>query len=138
MTNSPNKGEIVIRFEPPDLIVVNYIGDIDGPHILASETESVPYLESASLYFLLLDVSRLTSFSAEARRLASHSGGKTKSQLRGMAIVGASYHYRVMGTLVSKAANLLYHRQDNPISFFSNETEARDWITKRRREIAAK
>lgn len=138
MTDSPKNGEVILRFEPPDLILATYIGDIDGPHILASEIESVPYLESAPLHFLLLDVSRLTSFSPEARRLAGHSGGKTKSQLRGIAIVGASFHYRVMGTLVSKAANLLYHRQDNPVSFFTNETEARDWIMKRRREVAAK
>ena len=136
MNNPAKKGEIFIRFEPPDLLIATYVGDIDAPHIRASEVESLPYIDEVPYHLLIIDVARLRSFSPEARRIASHSGGKIKSQIRGVAIVGASFHYRVIGMLVGNAANLLYRRLDNPLAFFRNETEAREWINMRRRIVA--
>jgi hypothetical protein len=124
-----------ITIEPPDVLFVAYVGDLDGPDILASEPEGVRLSEKLPYHLLLIDVSQLKSFSADARRVAAHSGGKTKSVLRGMAIFGASFHYRAIGTLIAKAAAILYRHENNPLRFFNTEAEARVWIAERQQVL---
>jgi hypothetical protein len=135
MTNSFQKGEFTVRFEPPDLLFVAYSGDIDGYHILACEAECNSFLQSIPVHLAIIDVSRINSFSARAREESSRSAARSKSLLSGSAIIGASFHHRVMGSLITKAANLLYRRYENPIVFVRDEAEAREWAIARRKAI---
>ena len=140
MSEKMIEGEIHHHFEPPDTVLTRYIGDIDSKQVLAAnwEAERIHEQITTPYHFLILDASKLTSFSTEARRTAADSGGRLGAAMRAIAIVGASFHYRALGTLVSKAAALLYRQRDNPVRFFNTEDEARVWIDERRRTVGSR
>lgn len=133
MSTVPRGGEIRQRWEPPDTIHVRYIGHLDGPHMREAAREVTPWLENQTYFFVLIDVSEMLSLSADARRATSESDSGVK--LRGIAIVGASFHYRALGTLIARGVALLQRHVDNPLRFFSTEEEARAWLAVRRQEM---
>lgn len=135
MKSERGNGAIEISFEPPDLLLVAYVGDIQGHHILDSEPRGLQLTEALPYHFMLIDVSRLASFSPDARQRSAHSGAKNKSPIRGVAILGASFHYRAIGTLIVKAKALIYREDPVPLRFFDNDAQARAWIAERRNAI---
>lgn len=135
MKNPPTSG-IISTFEPPDLVIARYVGRVDGPHVRAAVKETRPFIAQCSYFFVLFDITRLESATADARRASAENEQGVK--LRGMAIVGASFHFRVLGALVARAVGIVQRHFDNPLRFFDTEEEARAWFDERRREIQAK
>lgn len=126
-------GPHLFRWEPPDLGILRYDGYVDAVMVRSLSAQSRGLLLAQPRVFMLVDVTRLTKISAEARRLSAD--GSKNLNLRGVAIVGASPVMRVVAGLVSRAVELLSHRADNPTRFFDSEREARAWIAARRSEI---
>ena len=123
-------GPHLFRWEPPDLGHILYDGTVDGAMVNALYAQTRRFLLLQPRVFMLVDLTRLSRISAEARKLSAE--GSKGLNLRGVAIVGASPLMRVVAGLVSRAVELMGNRADNPTRFFETEREARAWIAARR------
>jgi len=128
-------GDHWFRWEPPDLGYLSYSGDLDGPEAVALSQTSRRFTVGKPHVFLLVDMSRMGRISREARAVSAD--GSKGITFRGIAVVGASAHMRVLAGLVSRAVDLLHGNSDNPTRFFVTEAEGRAWIAERRRMIVA-
>ena len=127
-------GTHLFRWEPPDIGYLSYFGDLDGKSMAALSQASRSFTLGKPRVFLLVDMSKVGSIAGDARRVAAD--GSKDLHFRGMAIIGASAHIRVIAGLVSRAVDLLHHKNDNPTRFFETEAQAREWIKGRREAIA--
>lgn len=126
---------IVQRWEPPDTMFAQYAGHLQVGDIRRAHAEVKASVQGCPYFLMLIDASRLTSVSGEARR-AMAENGETAKRLRGTAIVGASFHFRALGTMVARAVSLLNRHEDNPTRFFATEAEGRVWLAERRRTLS--
>ncbi|MDI1430432.1 STAS/SEC14 domain-containing protein [Polyangium sorediatum] len=133
-------GETFALTEEPDLIVWRMIGHVSGDDIRRLFDVQQRFCEGWPHAFVLVDVRRAEHFTPEARRIAAEgpAGGAVVLPIRANAVVGASFHIRVLGTLVSRAAALLNPTNTAPLRFFETEPEARAWLAERSREINAR
>lgn len=122
------------RWEPPDTVCVDYVGVLNPAHVHAAQVEAAPWTSSVPYFFVLINVAKLGPVSKEVRKAFAENGESAK-QLRGIAIVGASFHLRAVGNMITKAAAILHRHVDNPLRFFETEEEARAWLVERRREV---
>jgi len=129
------KSGIFQRWEPPDTMVARYVGHLQVGDIRKAHAEVKASQQGCRYFLMLIDVSELGSVSGEARRAMAENGETAKS-LRGTAIVGASFHFRALGTMVARAVSLLNRIQDSPTRFFTTETEAAAWLAERRRTLS--
>jgi hypothetical protein len=83
--------------------------------------------------FLLVDLGRTGSVSETARESAMASMRALNP--RATAVFGADFHLRIIATLITKAASLIDPHVKGPVSFFSREKEARDWLAETRRRV---
>ena len=129
-----------VVYEPPDLYITRFVGDVDAATItrIAEEQNRLfeQQLPGGRDYILALaDVSAIRRVTTDARETFRNIAPSIN--VYGIAIVGASFHIRVVATLVTRAANLLTNRtQRNPVCFFGTEAEARAWLAKRRAIVA--
>lgn len=126
-------GPHVFRWEPPDLGCLVYDGYVDGAMVKSLAAQTREFLLGVPRVFMLVNVSRLTRITAEARKLSAENSKGLN--LHGVAIVGASPLMRVVAGLVSRAVELLREHRDNPTRFFENERDARAWFAVRRGEM---
>jgi hypothetical protein len=124
--------ESSVAFEPPDVVVWTLVGDIGLNMLLELREEQERIAKGWPYVLVLLDVSRVGSVSAAARTEATRKRDTTP---RGIAYVGASFHLRVLATLLSKAASLLNKISEDPPRFFATKAEAFAWLEERRRQI---
>ncbi len=126
---------------------MNPISEKDvGPHRLIKETEQILAVqfggspsesEIASIVdamveaaagkpvLVLVDLTRVETFSAAARRAAAAVANRL--DLRGVAMHGASFHMRVVAKLVAGAI-ALFMKSELPQEFFDDRTTARAWL----------
>jgi hypothetical protein len=129
-----------VVYEPPDLYITKFVGDIDAADLrrIAEEQNRLfeQQLPGGRDYILALaDVSAVGRITADARKAFGQMAPSVK--VCGTAIIGASFPIRVIATLVNKAGNLLANRtQMNPVCFFGTEAEARAWLAERRAIVA--
>ena len=135
MPNSIESG-IFQRWEPPDTMFARYVGQLDVVHLRKAQIEVKDSQQGLPYFLILIDVSQLSSISSEARRTMTENG-ETARNLRATAIVGASFHFRALGTMVARAVAILNRQVDSPTRFFSTEAEARVWLAERRRSLAS-
>jgi hypothetical protein len=121
-------------FEPPDVCVWTLVGDVGLKTMTELYAEQERIAKGRPYVLVLVDVSGMASVSSEARAEAARR--RDVMVQRGVAFVGASFHLRVLATLVSRAANLLNNIRDNPTRFCATKAEAFAWFEERRREIA--
>jgi hypothetical protein len=88
---------------------------------------------------VIIDVSHLESITPAARRAAAQGPepGKKVMPVRASVVIGASFHIQVLGLLVAKAARFINRNDDMELHFCDTEAQARTWLEKKRREIAA-
>lgn len=120
----------LFRWEPPDIGLVRYCGDLDGPTTGLISEKSRRITLGKPRIFLLVDMTKLGKVTAEARQLSAQ--GSKDLNLRGVAVVGASAPLRLIAGLVSRAIDLVNGNTDNPTRFFETESQARQWIATRR------
>ena len=114
-------GKHITYFEEPDIIFMG----------LAGETSDA---EGHKMLFFLMDGRQMAGISPGARKAVAET--LKEIPLYGMAIFDAPMKARVVAKLVITAVNLF--RKDastNPIEFFPNEAEAREWIASRREKF---
>lgn len=129
-------GPHLFRWEPPDLGYISYLGDLDGDSAAALSAASGKITAGKPRLFLLVNLAQLGRISKEAR--SQSVGGSQDLVIRGIAIVGASAHLRLIAGLVGRAVELMQRKQDAPTRFFATEAEGRQWIDQRRRALDAK
>lgn len=122
-----------MRFEPPDICVAVFVGDIDGVVMRRMNEELKRAAEGRDHIFFLIDQTRAGSVNAEARRLGVE-GARGINILAG-AVFGASFHMRVVMTLIVRVLRLVQNQQGNLLQFFATEAEARAYLTERRRAL---
>jgi hypothetical protein len=128
----PRRHLFSVSFEPPDVVRMVLEGDLDGPEVVAATKEVIACAARSSEPFLLADVRRLGSISPAGRR-ASLETSKDLS-LHAIAVIGASFHVRVLSTLLIKSMRLL-NRNIYELGFFATEDEAMGWLSEHRAQI---
>jgi hypothetical protein len=128
-----------ITLEEPDVAHWCLAGDVTADDIREIYELQLKFCKDKPYVFVLVDVSKIRSITAEARKLAAQgpTPGKTVMPIRANVVYGASFHFRVIGTLIAKAAHFIHRGQDNPTRFFENEADGRAWLAQRRIEIGA-
>lgn len=124
-----------IRFEPPYLGVLRVRGDLDAAAVTAIFHGLSSFAAEQGALVLLVDTSQVTSLDPAARKVSLEESHRLP--LRGIALCGASFAFRVLVTLVHNAAALVHGERDNPVQFCADEAEGRAWIAARRTAIAA-
>lgn len=131
-----DKNGVLQHWEAPDIVNVRYVGALRPEHLNAARDEAASWIRGVPYFFTLLDVTKLGAVSTEARRAMAQNGENAK-HMRGIAIVGASFHFRALGNMVAKAIAILHRHADNPVRFFETEEEARAWLEERRQIVHA-
>ncbi len=75
---------------------------------------------------VLTNVTRLGDFPTELRKLSRESS--TAVPIKATAIVGASFHIRVISTLLIKATRLVSKVELGPVNFVATEEEGWTWL----------
>lgn len=84
-------------------------------------------------HFVVADFSRVTTVDPEVRRQASSD--ERVRRVIGIAMVGTTFHVRVMMTMITKAVEILYGDTRGKMRFFDTDREAFDWITQERERL---
>ena len=130
------KGQVSsVWWEPPDIVVWEFIGEVDAKVMNDLYSEQARLSLGKPHVLVLVHLERAGKVTTEARHEAARK--RDTMNVRGIAYVGASFHLRVLATLVTKAATMLHRASDNPMRFMKTKAEALAWFAERRREIAA-
>lgn len=91
-------------------------------------SELKAFARSRPLLLVLTDMTRLKEMPADVRKIARE--GSSDIVLGAIAIMGASFHLRVVTTLLLKGIRLLKRRPLPPLSFVASEQEGWNWLLK--------
>jgi SpoIIAA-like len=131
---SPPGASFVAR-EALDICRWTFVGDISGDEMRRLFVVQKAVMTGAPHLLLLIDLSRVLRVSPEARKVGA--ANNTEERALGTAIFGASFHVRMLATLVTMAGSVLRKLKstDSPVRFFETEREALTWLSERRAEI---
>lgn len=135
MSGRDHSGGTFFRWEPPDICVLTLIGDVTGEDMRQMVAAAVAQTAGRAYALGLIDMSRMGTISPEARLIAKNEARAIP--MRGTAIIGASFHHRVMALLISKAVALV-KKDSQPVAFLTTLGEARAWLAERREALLAK
>jgi hypothetical protein len=123
--------------EEPDVLIGHYVGHVTGEDVRRLTAHRRLHTEGRPYVFLMIDVHRMVHFTPEARRVASETSGTPDDNvpIHGIAIVGASFHFRVLGNMLFRGIQLLRRRDAFTLRFLNTQDEARAWFEERRREL---
>jgi hypothetical protein len=124
--NQINIGEHIFWFEEPDLTYTIFVGDVSGSE-MASIGQNIKDALNGRKYFGILDLTRLGSFSSEAKKAF-----RTIPTPISSAVIGASTQLRVVATILAKGFAMMHRGADSPTEFFADEASARAWVQKLR------
>lgn len=94
--------------------------------------DQAAFCKGKSAIYVVIDMVQMKEVDSDARRAAvrgPHVDGKPMP-VKAVAIVGGSFHLRLLGTMINKASAVLNHVPQNPIEFFDTFDEALQWIEK--------
>jgi hypothetical protein len=130
MTNPVDKdgycqiGPHRVKFEPPDIIHIVADGDVDAPHV-AAMFDAVDEAFRLGTPYVLRDARRGGAPTRNARAYVTKDN--RIQRLAGVVSYGASFHVRIVSTMVDKALQVL--RPNSPrILFFDTYEQGRAWI----------
>lgn len=124
--------------EPPDIIIWALVGRVSGDDMRRLYAEQVAFSRGKHEIYVIADLQRMEHVEAAARHVAAHApdvDGKAMT-VGGMAVVGGSFHLRMLAKMANKAAALLKRNSESPVAFFTTYDEARQWFTEIRRTKA--
>lgn len=126
-------GSHSIRFEPPDLYVTTFIGEISGAEMMERNAEVARFAAGKPFVLGLADIRR-GIMTPDARRAAT---GLTKLS-RGTAFVCLEPKQQLSLSILATARESIQSgATDSPLGFFATEPEAREWIAERRMALQA-
>jgi hypothetical protein len=129
-TGERQVGLHLIRWEPPDTIYVELVGELAEKEVHSIHA-ALEDLSRAGSIFLILNISRLGRMSPTARAAAARWPHITR--IRAIATFGIGFEQRVLATLILKAVGLLSKDFTAAVAFFDREAEARVWCEGQRR-----
>jgi len=94
--------------------------------------DQAAFSKGKSSFFVIVDLRRMEHIGSEARREAARAplvDGKPMP-VGAIAIIGGSFHMRILGTMINKAASALNRIKETPIGFFDTDEEAKQWFEK--------
>jgi hypothetical protein len=125
-----------VTIEPPDVCLWRLVGPVSADTMRELYEVQWQFSQGKPYLLVLVDLSRVGPVSREARKVSAEGprNGQTMP-VRGTAVFGASFHVRVLMTLVTKALRVMYPETaaDNPTAYFETEADARAWLDERRR-----
>jgi hypothetical protein len=133
MEQDPQSGESSTYWEEPDITFTRFIGDVSEDDMRRIFAEWQRLIVGKRYTFHLIDLSRMTRLSPEARKVARDV--RSESLTRATVMFGASWQLRALLTIFLRAVNLLRGNTDNPVAFFDTDSQARVWLAERRRVI---
>src|SRR6266540_127628 len=120
-------GEHRLRFEEPDLILVDPVGEVTAEASSAIYDEIERFAAGKSYVFSITDIRRVITFLPAARKVAMERGKGIP--FRGAAVIGGSVAMRVLSTLMYRAFAIVSPgAESNPVCLCSTEEEARAFI----------
>ena len=122
-----------LRFISPDIIRIWWNGKCTRDE-LDRIFDYGEHCMGVGQHFVLADFSRLATVESEARRHASMD--LRVKRVAGIAMIGATFHLRVLMSMVVRAAEILHKESRSKVRFFDTEREAFDWITQERERLA--
>src|SRR2546430_1286053 len=124
-------GTHTICFEPPDLYLTTFVGEISGPEMAERNAEVERFAAGKPFVLGLADIRR-GIMTPDARRAATQL-----TQLsRGTAFVCLEPKQQLSLSLLGTARGSIQSgATDSPLGFFATEAEARQWIAERRKAL---
>lgn len=119
-------------FLPPDIIRVWWCGVSRQPEL----NDLFDFAErsvGARRFFVIADFSLATQIEPAARKAASLDP-RTK-QIAGLAMLGTTFHVRILMTMMQKALEIVSKIPPGLIRFCNSENEAFTWIENERKRL---
>lgn len=114
-----------ITFEPPNTILIQGRGVMDGVSATKMHEQMCAWVGEQPYMFLLADMSEVTSFSTDGRKGLVSSTGQLPP--RAVALCGAPFAVRVVFDMVARARSLL-GKQGRWMKNFTDQESARQWF----------
>ncbi|WP_437981074.1 STAS/SEC14 domain-containing protein [Sorangium sp. So ce117] len=130
----PEGARLDLREEPDGVLFVAIVGDISEQMARAITAACQRMRDSGRDVLVLSDARGNGALPPPARK--AFAEGLSSARLDAVAVFGASFSLRVIGTLVLKSMNLLAQRS-HAIAFFDTEGEARAWLLAQRDALRA-
>ena len=123
------------REEAPDVFVTRVEGDVSGGDMERMFEALERFAARAERGFWVSDLSRMRSMAPEVRKIGATRPVSPK--LQAALVVGASFHVRVLSTLMVKAAQLfgVHGGRQAIVLYFDDEAAARRYIEERRAHV---
>lgn len=121
-----------LRFVPPDVMRIWW----DGASTLEDFKGILEYGErrmGARKHFVIADFSQATTIEPEARKQAAKDS--RVQRIAGTAVIGTTFHVRVILSLIVKAVELIQPGKQGPMRFFETDREAYEWIAQERERL---
>jgi hypothetical protein len=129
-------GQQFTALELPDIVHLRLRGHCTLEECRMINQANFEYARHIGDFLYLVDLAGLEDLPPAVRREASDAVKNLPA--RGTAVMNAPLKARVLAKLLLTAANLFRRGPEaNPVFFAETEEEARDWIEKRRKQIAA-
>jgi hypothetical protein len=121
-------GASKVHVASPNICIVTYVGVLDVEIIERMNKVLMEVAGGFHPFYLMVDLSRTGTVTRLGRRHGA--GGMLALNPAATAVIGASFHMRVVVEMITKGAKLLNSGLDGPVAFFANEMDGRTWITR--------
>jgi hypothetical protein len=122
--------------EMPDVVHMKLQGKCTLEECQKINQSHLEYAKDVPYFFYLIDLTGLEDLPPAVRKEASET--VKLLPLRGTVVRNAPLRAKVLARLLLTASNLFRRGPEaNPLTFADTEEEARAWLDKRRKEIAA-
>lgn len=127
-----SRGAHAVSFEPPDVVVVSYTGDLAEDQMSEIAAAIARHGRGAPRLLAIHDMTRLGAVAKGIEAAVVESTLLT----RGAAFVNASAKPQLLHALIAAAYRPAHRDNHVPLLFFDTQAEARGWIEKRRKDLA--
>ncbi len=121
-----------LRFLPPDAVQIWWNGRCTRDEFLQVLDFGHERVGKRP-HFVISNLSKLKSIDADARQVAATD--PRNEWVAGVAMIGATFHVRVLMMMVTKAIELFDNNKRGKVRFFDTERDAFDWITQERQRL---
>jgi hypothetical protein len=123
-----------VTFEPPDTIVLEARGVVDGPLASQLMEQIVAWSQNKPYMLYLVNVTRLSTFSADARKVLTSNGHRLPPRV--LSLFGGSFATQVLLDLLDRSSWILGSRNLYD-KHWPVEKSARAWAAEMRSVLSA-
>lgn len=119
-------GASSLRMTERHTCIVKYVGVLDEGVIDQMNKALLDVGQKLRPLYLIVDLSRVSTVTQLGRQRGA--GGMLTLNPAATAVIGATFHIRVVVEMITRAAKLLNTGLAGPVEFFANDKEAQAWI----------